>query len=851
MAIEYRFRCALRTGLHARPASMMAEVARRFAATMTIRKIAAGTGQDDVAVAAVDLRSVLSVVGLDVKQGEECVLMAEGADAADAVAALRKLIEHELAAGEDEPVVSPSRAGAAAEARIPIVLARLGVGAVAGRAACGGIGEGVAVIVEGLSLPPEALRARAESPERELENARRAVGGVGEELRRRAAESVGMEAELLTAHAEIAQDPALWGEVERGVREGATAARAVLAASERFSAQLRAAQSAYIRDRVVDVQDVCGQLLDRLTGGRAGSLEVRLERPSVVFGEVLTANQLLKMDRRLLKGLVLGHIGATAHTVILARSLRVPTLIDVPEASRVARPGEEAVVDGDGGFVITSVTPEVRRYYERERKTQERWRARLAPLAQQAAKTVDGQRLEIGANASTPEEVSAAVESGADGVGLLRTELLFLEREEAPSEGEQFEAYAAGVEAARGRPVIIRTFDIGGDKPAAYLDMPREENPFLGVRGLRLYEREPGLLRTQLRAIVRASAVGPVKVMTPMVALPAEARWFREQVRGVQEELGREGVAFDAKMPVGIMVEIPAAALVMDQLAQEVDFFSIGTNDLCQYWMAVDRGNAGVAGLYSARHPSFIRLLKTIVDGARAAGKWIGVCGEMAGDKLHLPLMIGLGLDEISVAPGAVLGLKTAVAAADAAKCREVLGRAAACRDAAEVENVLVGAAWRRAESAKVLEAGLIEVDVEASSKEEAIKAAVDLLFIAGRTERPREVEAAAWAREAKYSTGFGHGFAVPHCQTDAVISPTLAVVRLAGETGVDWGSMDGQPVRMLMLLAVPAVAPEAHMKIFATLARKLMHEGFRARLMGAGAAEEIMRCVRGELGLE
>ncbi len=463
--------------------------------------------------------------------------------------------------------------------------------------------------------------------------------------------------------------------------------------------------------------------------------------------------------------------------------------------------------------------------------------------------TSDGVRLEVGANASTADEVRAAVAHGAEGVGLLRTELLFLDRPAAPSEEEQFQAYSAVVAAAEGRPVIIRTFDIGGDKPAAYLSMPREENPFLGVRGLRLYERQPGLLRTQLRAIARVSAAGPVKVMAPMVATPGEAAWFREQVRAVQADLKREGAAFDAAMPIGVMIEIPAAAMVVDQLCDEVDFFSLGTNDLCQYWMAVDRGNAAVAPLYSARQPSFLRLLRWTVDAARARGTWIGVCGEMAGDALNLPLMLGLGVNEISVAPGAVLTLKTLVQGADAARCRDLLQAAAACRTPAEVETQIRTSSWRRSADRAVLEQDLIVVGSDASSKEEAIKEAVDLLFIAGRTEQPRDLEEAVWAREATYSTGLGYGFAVPHGSSEAVQAPSLAVLRL--DSPVNWESMDGQPVSTVMLLVTPASDKTgAHMKVFATLCRRLMHEEFRGRLHAAPHPGEVLAFLKAELGL-
>ncbi len=840
---RYEFICALHNGLHARPASMLAECATPFAAEIVIAK---GDGTP------VNVRSVLSIIGLDVRNGDACVVIAQGHDAAAAIAAFVACIESRLAEGDETPPLAAAHAESCV--KLPFMLRRQSAQHASGRRVCGGVGTGFAVLVKGLSLPLEAQSAKPGKVDDELDRVRQAAMWVRHDLERRSGLSGDRtEAELLRAHGQIAGDPALGAEIEGQVRSGRTAAQSVVAAAERFVERLRCAASAYIRDRAIDVQDVCMQLLNHVTGGKLESMNVTLDRYSVVFAEMLTANQLLRMDREHLRGLVLGPVGATSHTVILARSLRIPTLIDVPGTDTLVQSGKPVVVDGDAGVVITEVTPAITRYYARQQRTHERWTQRLAPAAMKPAITGDGVRIEVGVNATLAGEIVAAANGGADGVGLLRTELLFLDRQTAPTEDEQLVLYEAAVRAAAGRPVIIRTFDIGGDKPATYLTMPKEENPFLGVRGLRLYEKHPGILREQLRAILRASAFGPVKIMVPMVATPTEAKWFREQVKLAQSELAAAGIAFDQGASVGVMIEIPAAALVMDQLCDEVDFFSIGTNDLCQYWMAVDRGNAGVATLYNPHQPSFLRLLRLIVDGARARGKWIGVCGEMAGDRLNLPLMIALGLDEISVAPGEVLRLKAAVQGLDAAACRELLATSVDCRTAGEVEALLRAGPQSAARQEGVLDAELIAVGSDANSKEEAIREAVDLLFIAGRTQDAGAVEEAVWAREEKYSTGLGFGFAVPHCKTDAVLAPTLAVLKLT--TPMEWGSMDGLPVGIVMLLAVPASETAggggaAHMKVFAKLARKLMHEDFRARVEAAVDRDSIVACLREELGL-
>lgn len=825
---EHRFECGLANGLHARPASVLAEAACGFESSIVIERDPGQTA---------DLRSVLSVVGLDVQHGDGFVLRAEGDDAEAAIATLRTLLESGMA---DEDAVATF----GVECRLPPVLRMLGVAHVPGVGVCGGAGMGAAVCVGGLVLPPEALAAKPAGVEQELSNARDAVDAVTRELAERGTESRDdTEKALLRAHAQIAGDAALWAEIEREIRGGQTAARAVIRAAEEMAGKLRSVESAYVRERAVDVVDIAMQLIERLVPGSMAAACPVLECDSVIFADMLTANQLLGMDRRHMRGLVLGAVGQTSHTVILARGMGLPCVIDVPGAAGVARHGEPAVVDGDGGFAISPVDDSVRRFYERERKARDSKAERLRPLVCSPAETADGHRLEVGVTAVDAQDIRGAIEGGADGVGLFRTEFLYLHRDEPPTEAEQREVYADVIDAADGKPVILRTFDIGGDKPAPYLRLPQEDNPFLGIRGVRLHERRPDLLESQLRAMVSAANGRPVRIMAPMVSTAREMAWFRERV----QEAG-------GGVQIGMMAEVPSVVLSVDRLAPHVDFVSIGTNDLCQYWMAADRGNQGVAGLCDELQPAFLRVLKRIVEDAKAAGLWVGVCGEMGGRVANVPLMVGLGVDEVSEAPGEVGAIKLAVREADAGACRELVRAACEFDHADQVRGLLNTFAWRAtSEATPIIDRSCIEVGVDAVSKAEAIKAAVDLLGISGRTDKPRDVEEAVWAREGAYSTGLGHGFAVPHCKSAAVRWPSLAVVKLGRP--VDWEAMDGKPVDTVLLLAMPETEAAggggaAHLKIFATLARRLMHEGFRERLGACADDEAIERCLREELAL-
>lgn len=851
MRIEHDFVCTLANGLHARPASLLAQCAAAFNASIHIRR------RVDPEPLPADIRSVLSVIGLDVREGERCTILAIGADADAAIAALREVIELRLDAAEQAADAEVKRIVSVAT-RVPRVLRQLGVRAIAGESVSPGAAIGEVVIVGGLSLPPDAARATATSIPRELAAARTAIDTLHAHLAARAAKAgASTEAAILAAHAQIAGDPALWDSIRHAIAAGATAPQAVVAAADKLVDTLRAAASAYVRERAIDVQDIAMQLVERLLPGETAS-EQPLARDSIVFADTLTANQLLRLDRTRLKGLVLGSVGKTSHTVILARGFGIPCVIDVAHAAVVAAPGTLAAIDGDGGYALAPATPDVVAYFANRQAAAKRRADRLRPLSQGVPITRDGQRLEVGINASSSAEVAAGMAHASDGIGLFRTEFMFLDRDLAPDEDEQFAAYADAIREAAGAPVIFRTFDIGGDKLAPYLHIDDEDNPFLGVRGIRLHQRYPALLDIQLRAIIRAAAHAPantVKVMAPMVATPSEAVWFRDRVRDSVAQVRAAGHAAHDTIPVGVMIEVPAAALSIDLLAPHVDFFSVGTNDLCQYALAADRGNAGVAALNDPLHPAFLRLLRLLVRDANAAGKWIGVCGEMGGRVTNVALLIGLGVNEISGAPANVLALKQAIRSADAARCRELLDAACACGDASDVVKLLTTGAWRAPSAARsILDPACIQVDVDLPSKAHAIEHAVELLWVAGRTNRPRDVDAAVWAREETYSTGLGHGFAIPHCKSDAVQAATLVVVKV--RQPIDWGSMDGAPVHTVMLLAVPTSgegdgnAARQHMKIFASLARKLMNEEFRDGIVALENPAAIELFLDRELGL-
>jgi len=819
MALEHRFIFPLPNGLHARPASHLEEIVRGFTAAITFANDRTGR--------TANAKSVLALVGTDTRHSDPCRLVFQGADEAAAFSRVTGFLSGPFAAC-DEPFVIETPASPD-ELHLPRSLKAAGLQRFhRGTSACRGVGQGRAVVIGAFVLPPTLRTQKARDATQEHAAFRTAAAAVQNDLERSLNLALGTEAAVLKAHLALLRDPALAEQVATQIGSGRTAVQAVAAAIEAHAAILRQAESAYLRERVLDLEDIGRRLLEKLGGPGGLPQAPALTEPAVVFAETLTPGQLLALDRRYVRGLVLGQAGQTSHTIILARSFGIPTLTGVAQAASLVTPGMEVIVDANLGIVIAEISAGVRHWYDREQAKLTRIAQKQAGAAAQPTVMRDGRRIEVAANISSAEEAVTAFAQGAEGIGLFRTELLFMNRSEAPGEEAQYAQYAAVVRAAGGRPVIIRTLDIGGDKPVPFMKFPPENNPFLGYRGVRFYPEHSALVKTQFRALLRAAALGPLKVMVPMVACLEEARTAKRLFTEAQRELSAAGVAHGHGVPFGLMIEVPSAAFILDELCIEADFFSIGTNDLTQYFLAADRENPKVASLYSSLHPGFLRLLRQIVAGAKARGRWIGLCGEMAEDAQAQPLLVGLGLDEISLAAPRIAATKTALAQLAAADCAALLDQALRCATRDEVAQLLSA---RPVPAAPLLTPELVAIDVDCRTKEEAIRAAVDLLQVAGRTTRPELIEEEIWQREDTYSTGFGGGLAVPHCKSAHLAANTIAILKL--REGIEWGSIDGQPVRVAILLAIRGDDHgKEHLRVFAKLSRLVVRDEFRERLM-------------------
>ena len=517
------------------------------------------------------------------------------------------------------------------------------------------------------------------------------------ELREKIALKTGEEqARILDAQIEILQDPEAQKQtlavIERERKPAAFAYRRILTA---VAARLDEADSEYYRGRAIDVRDVRRRMLAHLGGIRTHTLR-DLKEPSLIVASDLPPSEMALLPRNMALGLATDVGGRTSHTAIMARARGIPAVVGVKGATDAAKQGAIGIVDGTRGIAIFDPDPETLADHVRKRGRYLELAAKRVELKDQRCVTSDGRVIELGANLEVPEELPSVIENGADGIGLYRTEFFYLSRKQLPTEDAQFNAYRSIVEAMNPKPVNIRTLDVGGDKFASYLGTPIEKNPFLGLRGLRFSLSREEIFRTQLRAIFRASAYGNVRIMFPMVLGLEDLRRAREIVERVRLQLRKEGVAMASKVPLGVMIETPASVFSIDQLTQESDFTSIGTNDLIQYTLAVDRGNEAISEIYEPLHPAVLRAIRTVVDAGHRAGIPVGICGEMAGEPLYTVLLVGLGLEEFSVSPYLVPEIKTIVRATTFADARELADRCMSLSTPSEVRTVVTEFMSRR-----------------------------------------------------------------------------------------------------------------------------------------------------------
>lgn len=493
------------------------------------------------------------------------------------------------------------------------------------------------------------------------------------------------EAAVFDAHALVLQDPELKTQVEDKIRNEKINADAALdEVANTFIAMFESMDDDYFRERAADIKDVSRRLLANLLGKSLPNPAL-IDEEVVIIADDLTPSDTAQLNKNLVRGFATNIGGRTSHSAIMARSLEIPAVVSCKTITDETNDADMVVLDGEAGIVIINPSDDEIKEYQAKREAFIAYKEELKKMKNEKSVTLDDHHVELVANIGSPKDIQGVLDNGGEGVGLFRTEFLYMESAQLPTEEEQFNVYKEVLEGLEGKPAVVRTLDIGGDKEIEAIDLPKEMNPFLGVRAVRLCFQREDIFRVQLRALLRASVYGDLRIMFPMIAALSEFRKAKGILLEEKEKLIAEGIAVSDSIQVGIMIEIPAAAVLADQFAKEVDFFSIGTNDLIQYTFAADRMSSGVSYLYQPFNPSILRLVKHVIDSAHKEGKWAGMCGEMAGEPLAAPLLLGLGLDEFSMSATSILAQRKFIRSLSQAEMAELANKAINCGTMEEV----------------------------------------------------------------------------------------------------------------------------------------------------------------------
>lgn len=814
------YQCDLKDGIHARPAGHIERLCNTFQSTVCWNNIRSGIQGNG--------KSALSIVATDTLFNDACEITISGKDAANAAQQLSALIK-KLPSFE----VSQVEETTAPAGYLPRSLRETQLSFIQGSRISGGVAIARPVRIQSLSL--DEMLTRNPGGEYSTERQQRIFLAGLETLKHDKQTALetqkGVEHDILQAHLSIITDATFQSHISTAIAGGENTWNAVIKAAIEFCEILNRSSSKYIKERTLDVLDITGQLLTSIYG--AGVLpqnSLELTQPSIILANSLTPSQFLGINKEYLAGMVLSATGKTSHTAILARSLGIPTLTDIDFSTLALNAENDIIIDGNPGILITAPDEKVLRYYQNEIAVQQSMQQQMLANVHQPAVTRDNHSIEIAANIASLAETEAAFNNGAEGIGLFRTEMSFMDRETAPDYRELAELYAQVMQVAHGKPVIFRTFDIGGDKPVDYMSLGEEENPFLGFRAVRTYPRYRELFAMQLKAILSASAFGNAKIMIPMIANVDEVIWCREVLEEVKSAMRGEGLAFDDEISLGVMLEVPSVIFAIREIAEYADFFSVGSNDLTQYFFAADRGNTQVEAVYDNYAPAFLRAMQYAADEVHRAGKWIGICGELGASKDFLPLFVGMGFDELSMSGTSIPGVKHTLRELSFAKCQGVAQDIVALKRSADVKAALRSPDVKAVGKMPILAPEFILCELQARDKNEVIKKMTDNLWLHHRTENREQLTDDIWAREDSFSTAVGYGFAIPHTKSDHIHYSTISMATLASP--IMWGDQEVETV--FMLTVSKSADPNEHMKYFSTLARKLMKEDFRNEIKQA-----------------
>ncbi len=828
--LKIEFICPLPNGLHARPAWELKEQCTAFSSEITF--VNHRLNQQ------ADAKSSLALISTGTLFNDLCSLEIKGADEEKAWRTLEPYIQHRFADSDSEiQAEMPDNSHP-----LPRSLLRLNPTLIYGSGIAPGVGEGQLMIFRPTSLDGYSKQPACVQDSTLLEHS---LATLAEQLNLQLTVLDGKSRPIINAHLSLIQDSEFAGNIRRQMTQNRLSLGA--AAIENMNEvcnKLAQSASEYLRERVSDIQDITVRLLQIAYPQVAVGKAIILLEPTILVADDITPSQFLNLDKQWLQGMVLAKTGRTSHTLILARAAGIPVLAGIETAQVQYLSGESVIIDANGGVLVTQADEPVCGYYQVARDLAERQRQRQLETVGLKAQTCDGVAIELAANIGSPLEAAAAFANGAEGVGLFRTEMLYMDRDSAPDEQEQFEAYQQVLLDAGSRPVIFRTMDIGGDKKISYLNIGEEENPFLGYRAVRIYPEFTDLFTQQLRAILRAAAWGNARLMIPMVHTLDEILWVKQQLKKAIAALKEEGLRHASSIELGIMIEVPSVCFIIDHFCDEVDFFSIGSNDMTQYLYAVDRNNPRVAHLYNPITPSFLRMLRQIIEVAHKRNRWVGICGELGGETRYLPLLLGLGVDEFSMSSTRIPAAKTLLRQLDLSACRELATRVCECRSSEQIEQQLDAFALPQ-QSKPLLARENIIIPATFTRKEQVIQYLCGNLAVQGRTNNPQALEEDIWQREEIVTTAVGFGVAIPHTKSTHIQHSSISIARLPQP--IDWESDMGE-VELVIMLTLGANEGMNHVKVFSQLARKLVNKAFRQSLFAASNTEDMLSLLESEL---
>lgn len=814
--------CEFNNGIHARPASFLAEFCQHFNSDIQIKRLDSYEFKN--------AKSAISIVGTNILYNDDFVVNVHGEDEDVASKNIEEYMNGEWLSCDDN---NEQEAVNQDVNYLPEIFKATEQNYIKARSVVPGIAISSLERLKDSTLGKDYfLGIDKGSIQDEIGKFDKARSNAITELQSKLANSDDNERKLIKFQIQFISDEEIKSKVYCQIYNGYPALEAINKVVDFYIDQFRNSTSEYIRQRDVDAYDIGYRLMSYIDEKIVELIKPVVDHECILLCKTLTPGQFLSLDKSKIKGLIISNIGETSHTIILAKAYGIPTLINVDDSLFFEAINTQVVLDGYLGICVYQVKDRIQTYYDHELTTYAKVKEINDQYIHDITYTKDQQRVEVAANIINAEECEAAFRNGAESIGLLRTEMMYIDSDTCPPKEEILNQINDVLSHTNGKPIIVRTLDIGGDKPAKYIDFGEESNPFLGYRGVRIYKDNYNIFKELIESLLLAKSQDNIKIMVPMISCLEEVVWFKNEIEKFKNE-----IKVNNKIEIGIMVEVPSIAFMLESCCKIVDFFSIGTNDLMQYFMAADRENSKISYLYNRYNPAFIKFLNYIISTVKKNGKWVGVCGELASDPDFSKLLVGMGVDELSVGCSSVPRVKRHVANLQGDKCRELLNSVIPLETSDEISSV-VGETECGDSKHEIISKDNIHVGLDFIDKDSAIKYLVDNLYVNNLTKNKYSLEQDIWNREKTYSTDIGFGFAIPHTKSKNIEKTAISICKLSNP--IKWGENEVSIIIMLTIKDGENSAANEHMKIFSLLARKIMNSDFRDSLSACKSNADI-----------